>query len=268
MVAECRAASENWVRLVQKEFFRMESELLVCNRRTDNHVCSDSSLRKLSIVLINDVRGVGGRLQWFWWSDTEKHPMILPSRYAITDMITQYYHELEGHAGSTQVLAAVRKKVWVMRGGTAVRCVVGKCIHCRRFPSLPCRHAMAPLPSVRVESTGFSFESVRVDVCGSMSVKRGRVEEKRYGRLFTCLNLRAVHIEINHTSTDSVPQALARFMARMGQPKVIYSDNESNFHGVQSEIKYCLRNWSQENICTFLLAREIQWIFMPPEASH
>ena len=119
-VAEYRSASENLVRLVQKECFRKELELLVCNRRTDNHVRGDNSLRKLSPVLINDVLCVGGRLQWSSWSDTAKHLMILPSKHAITDMITQYYHELEGHAGSTQVLAAVRKKFWIVRGGTAV----------------------------------------------------------------------------------------------------------------------------------------------------
>ena len=128
---------------------------------------------------------------------------------------------------------------------------------------------MAPLPSVRVESTGFPFESVGIDLFGPMYVKRGRVEEKRYGCLFMCFNIRAVHIEITHAlSTDSFLQALSRFMARRGEPKVIYCDNGSNFHGAQSEIKYCLRNWSQEKISNYLSAREIQWVFIPPEASH
>ena len=53
---------------------------------------------------------------------------------------------------------------------------------------------------------------------------------KRYGAIFTCLALRAVHLEISHTlDTDPFILALRRFIARSGQVKEIRSDNGTNF---------------------------------------
>ena len=49
---------------------------------------------------------------------------------------------------------------------------------------------------------------------------------KRYGVLFTCLSVRAIHLEVAHSlDTDSFFNAMRRFIARRGQPEEVRSDN-------------------------------------------
>jgi len=52
----------------------------------------------------------------------------------------------------------------------------------------------------------------------------GRKTVKRFGVLFTCLNLRVIHIEVaSSLKTDSFINALRRFIARIGQSKEMCS---------------------------------------------
>jgi len=79
-------------------------------------------------------------------------------------------------------------------------------------------------------------------------VKVGRHHEKRYGVLFTCLATREVHLEIAHSlSTDACIMAL-RFFGRIGCPKVIWSDNGTNFRGAATELKKALLEIDQSKI--------------------
>ncbi|MCP3857689.1 MAG: transposase family protein, partial [Actinomycetia bacterium] len=83
----------------------------------------------------------------------------------------------------------------------------------------------------------------------------------RYGCIFTCMNVRAIHLEkLNTLETESFINGMRRFISRRGLPKKIFSDNGTNFVGANSEIKTEFRN--------FLTKREIDWSFNPPHASH
>ena len=56
--------------------------------------------------------------------------------------------------------------------------------------------------------------------------------------MFTCINNRAVHIEVTHSlDTDSFIQALRQMIAGRGNIRTIYSDNGSNFIGTENELK-------------------------------
>lgn len=70
---------------------------------------------------------------------------------------------MEGHVGSSQVLATIRQRFWILRGPSAVKQVVRRCFTCRRWNSRPMEQLMSPLPEARVTLEEPAFSSVGVD---------------------------------------------------------------------------------------------------------
>jgi len=128
---------------------------------------------------------------------------------------------------------------------------------------------MADLPVERVTPDKPPFTFIGLDFFGPFLVKVGRSMVKRYGCIFTCLAVRAVHIEVAHSlETSSFINALQRFIARRGQPLEIRSDNGTNFVGAERELKEAVQSWNKSRTQEFLRQREIRWKFNPPSASH
>lgn len=230
----------------------------------------DNSLQKLSPFQSEDgtVR-VGGRLDKADLHFQTKHPMILPADHHVTDLVILHWHAMTCHAGIERVLAETRRAFWIVKGRATVRRVLSKCITCKKMRAQPVSQFMGDLPKDRVTPNEAPFTYVGVDYFGPFLVKRARSEVKRYGCIFTCLTMRAIHIEVCQTlDTDSFINALQRFIARRGEPVEIRSDNGTNFTGAQLELRRALEQWNQAQIEDFLRKREIQWIFNPPGASH
>ena len=128
---------------------------------------------------------------------------------------------------------------------------------------------MADLPSDRITSDKSPFTFVGIECSGPYVVKRGCSLVKRYGNIFTCLTIRAIHIGVIHSmNTDSFIDSLRRFMARRGKPEIIRSDNGTNFTSRGREIREAILQWKQTNINEFLVQRNVQCIFNPPMAPH
>ncbi|CAB4014860.1 Tyrosine kinase receptor Cad96Ca, partial [Paramuricea clavata] len=128
---------------------------------------------------------------------------------------------------------------------------------------------MADLPKDRLTPDHPPFTYVGVDYFGPFHVRCGRSLVKRYGVIFTCLVIRAVHIEISHSlDTDSFILALRRFLARRGQVKELRSDNGTNFTSGEKELREAISNWNQDKIHGHLLQKHIKWTFNPPYGSH
>ena len=92
---------------------------------------------------------------------------------------------------------------------------------------------------------------------------------KRYGVLFTCLSIWAIHIQVLHSlDTDFFINALKRFIARRGPPLQMKSDNGGNFGKAEKELREVINKWNQCKTHEFLLAKSVKWIFNPPVGSH
>ena len=121
----------------------------------------------------------------------------------------------------------------------SVRRVLNQCFKCKRHISQPVQQMMADLSHCRITPGEPPFTYVGVDYFGPCLVKRARSRVKRYGVIFTCLVVGAVHIEVAYSlDTDSFINALRRFIARRGKPKEIRSDNGTNFTSAESELKH------------------------------
>ena len=171
-----------------------------------------------------------------------KHPVILPKQNHVVNLIIRYYHRLAGHLGKEYVLSPIREKFWIINARASVRRILSQCFKCKRQLQQPMQQKMADLPPSRIVPGEPPFSHVGVDYFGPFCVKRGRSRVKRYGVIFTCLVVRAVHVEVAHSlNTDSFINALRRFIARRGRPKEIRSDNGTNLTSAERELKHLIR---------------------------
>jgi len=111
------------------------------------------------------------------------------------------------------------------------------------------------------------FTFTGVDYFGPIEVAVGRRREKRWGVLFTCLKVRAVHLElVPSLLTDSFLLALKLFIARRGVPLKLLSDNGTNFRGASRVLAQEI-----ERISTSAVENkypEMSFTFIPPESPH
>ncbi len=204
---------------------------------------------------------LGGRLT--------NHQIILPKNHTVVKLLVKQYHERSAHSGREHVLSLIREDYWIIGARSVVKRVLYECRYCKLKFSKPLSQKMANLPKERVMSNEPPFSCTDVDYFGPIMVKSGRNELKRYGCLFTCFASRAIHIEIAHSlDTDSFLNAFQRFVARRGQPTMLWSDNGTNFVGAKKELDNAIKQLNDSKVNEFMLCRSISWKFNPPTASH
>ena len=113
---------------------------------------------------------------------------------------------------------------------------------------MPKPQLMGNLPIEGIAVFKPPFTITGVDCFGPVTIKQykrtrtsNNKQIKRYGVLFAYLTTRAVHLELPiDMTTDSFLMTLRRFLARRGEPDIIWCDNGSNFVGVEKELKQAL----------------------------
>ncbi|XP_065094088.1 uncharacterized protein LOC135714635 [Ochlerotatus camptorhynchus] len=197
-----------------------------------------------------------------------KFPIILPRNHRITDLLLDYYHRKYGHANGETVVNEVRQKFHVPKLRVQLRLIKKRCMLCHVYKATPVMPKMGPLPSVRLEPFVRPFTYVGVDIFGPYLIRIGRSAVKRWVCLFTCLTVRAIHLEVVASlSTDSCKKVIRRFIARRGSPQEIYSDNGTNFVGANRDLVDEVKKINIELSSTFTNT-ETQWRFNPPSAPH
>nr|XP_034959566.1 uncharacterized protein LOC118079487 [Zootoca vivipara] len=131
---------------------------------------------------------------------------------------------------------------------------------------------MANLPADRL-STDPPFTNVGLDAFGPWSVsarrtRGGYASSKCWAVLFTCMSIRAVHIEvIESMDTSSFINALRCFIAIRGPIKHIRSDRGTNFIGATKELSI-LSNLDTKQVERYFSSQACTWTFNPPHSSH
>ena len=212
---------------------------------------------------------VGGRLKAAVIPELQKHPVIIPKKCLISDLIVRHYHEKTAHQGRGMTMSAVRSAgYWVVNLNSAVSSLIHRCVTCSKLRRLPAVQKMSALPAERVNpSPPFSY--VGIDYFGPFEVKDGRKYLKRYGVIFTCLYSRAVHVEVcDDLSTDSFINCLRTFIAIRGKVRTIFCDRGTNLVGAFNELKANLKSVDNVQFQRFLEDNHCDFLFNSPGASH
>ena len=117
---------------------------------------------------------------------------------------------------------------------------------------------MADLPVERVTPAP-PFTFVGMDVFGPWQVitrktRGAAANSKRWAVIFTCLTVRAIHIElVESMDTSSFINALRRFFAIRGPAAQLRCDNGTNFVGARNELDSSLKEMDREVVSTSIL---------------
>lgn len=218
---------------------------------------------------------VGGRLEnAINLSFNQKFPIILAPNHPLTDLLIQFTHYQNLHAGPTALLSIMRQKYWPISGKTKIKSILRKCIVCFRARPITMQQLMGNLPKERITpSRPFSF--CGTDFAGPFNIKANKLRNtkliKVYLCIFVCFSTKATHLElVSDMSTDAFLNCVKRFISRRGKPAKIFSDNGTNFIGANSALKEFLKilSHNENEIGSSLAAESITWSFIPSRSPH
>jgi len=169
----------------------------------------------------------------------------------------------------TRVELYAKKFFWILRGRAAVHRVLHACFKCRLWSTGVGTQRMANLPEVRVTAGRPPFTATGVDLMGLLNVKQGRNTVKLYVVVFTCMASRTVHLEIARSlEASAFIQAFRRFSCRRSTPKLMFSDNGTNFKEAERELNDGIKAWNSQQFQSVIAQDDIKWTFNVPACSH
>lgn len=198
-----------------------------------------------------------------------KRPIILPRHHRVTKLLVDSYHRKYKHMNHQTALNEIRQKYNIPAVRVVLKSIRNSCQKCKNSSTVPMIPEMAGLTLARLAAFTRPFTYTGVDYFGPFYVRQNRSTVKRYGVIFTCLTTRALHLEVADTlNTSSCIKAIRRFAARKGEAREFFSDNGSNFHGTENELKEEFEKLNRELIQQEFTSTEQKWTFNPPTASH
>ena len=145
-----------------------------------------------------------------------------------------------------------------------------QCTFCRVLEARTETQFMANLPSYRLQPYTLPFLYTSCDYFGPIKVKIGRNKTAKHsGVIFTCINTRAVHIELaTGASTMEFLHVFRRFFSYRGYPKQMFSDNGSQMVGAEREQCAMTEGWDIKQLKEYYVERGMIWQFTTPLAPH
>ena len=282
---ELQEPEKTIIRRFQYEYFHEDLQIL-CNlhvtggetntgqaRRRNQALRKSSSPYKLDpFVDQDDLIRVGGRIRRANVLIDLKHPVIIPPKSHLTELLIRHHHLKVNHMARGMTHNVLRQSgYWLIDGPSAVSRFISSCVTCRLLRRPTEQQKMACLPEDRLEPAP-PFSYCAVDYFAPFIDKERRSEVKRYGVLFTCMASRSVRLETaNSLDSSSFINALSLFMNRRGAVRQLWSDQGTNFIGARNELKAAFSEMDQDQVQEYLLRNACEWIpfkMKVPHSSH
>ncbi|XP_047540908.1 uncharacterized protein LOC125073870 [Vanessa atalanta] len=230
---------EQSLKLCIKQAQEYEFEEEIRSLKTKGCVAKRSLLYTLCPFLdINGIIRVGGRLSQSEVSYDQKHPIILPAKNHLSQLIVANAHVKTLHGGPQLMMNYLRSKFWILRAREMVKKYYQSCVVCLRYSKAAATQLMGQLPEARLKPSR-PFKTSGVDYAGPINIRfspgRGAKSYKGYICLFVCMVTRAVHLEaVSDLTAKGFIAAFRRFISRRGHCSDLYSDNGTNFVGANA----------------------------------
>ena len=192
---------------------------------------------KHQLALFEDVDGLwrcGGRLENAELTFNQKNPYIIERKNKFTELVIRSSHENVMHNGVNETLSNIRQQYWIPKPRTVIKNILHQCVTCRRIEGKAYPYPREPqLPKERVAAS-HSFETAGIDYLGPVYVKdvfaKDNILHKAWIGLTTCATTRAIYLDlVSDCSSSKCINLLKRLTAVHGTPKVMISDNGTNF---------------------------------------
>ena len=197
-----------------------------------------------------------------------KHPVILDAPHPLVHLFLKHLHERHCNHGVECLRALSQQNFWLL----ILRSTLGSI----QLDYLTCRKRKAETftlikVDVLLEKPAFwspPFSNTKIDFFGPFYVSVKLSTEKLWEFRFTCLNTRAVYLQVvRPMDTSSCVTEFERFASRHGVPGVSWSDYGINFPATEKELLNNAMNWNQQKLTNSLLNKSIKWKFNPVSAS-
>ena len=202
---------------------------------------------------------------------TSRYPLILDGNNIATRLLIQHTHELNCHCGPEQTKNILMRYYWIIRCRAVEKQTIRQCLPCRRMIQDISIPKMADLPEERLpKNNQFVFESTGLDFVGPFPVKNNGKLFSRYVLLFTCLVVRAVHLEVsNDLCTDSTINCIRNFVSWRVKPNKFISDCRKSFVDSNNSLQSSIANLKASKSFAaklHLMKVKIVWKHNPPAA--
>ncbi|XP_058840106.1 uncharacterized protein LOC131695595 [Topomyia yanbarensis] len=272
--AEFKKAEEVLFKMAQSEAFGDEIKTIRRNQESDRSqwiTLENSSVLRGMTLLLDDsgvLRLEGRSANAEFLPFDLRFPIILPKANGVTEKLVQYFHERFGHAFRETVKNELKQRFLIPKISSLIAKVEKQCVWCKIHKNRPHTPRMAALPVQRLTPFQRPFTYVGVDYLGPVDVTVGRRTEKRWVVVFTCLVVRAIHLEVAHNLTgQSCVMAIRRFICRRGPAAEYFSDNGTNLRSASKEMLQQFQEIKDECAEEFTNART-KWHFNPPATPH
>ena len=157
---------------------------------------------------------------------------------------------------------------WIIAINRIVKFIRYNCIHCRKRDKQLCLQVMSPCPVERLKPAP-AWSTIGIDLFGPFHIKcevNKRSTGKCYAVIFTCLLVRAVHLETAPDySTEGFLFTFRRFTAIRVFPNKVYFDGGSQLVGAANELKTVFGHLDWDQIKASGTNKNLEWVFSPGE---